>query len=204
MHLKQEVVGTFFGVCVYVDPAMQLSQHFTHPTIEQRVQSYKPEHDSRFAVVLPDEHHLLTFIIDRGGGVFVFSGMATDFMFRCPALWAGIGTLFGPDSVVHGVAYRGDARHAPDEMVLGVFDASRIRGEDLRGRAVLERHQRVHALMHAAGELPPRVHYHWLGYAPTCHANIASAPFTSHQMLVLNEDGVHERVLAPLRLRGAA
>jgi hypothetical protein len=201
MHLKQEVIANFFGVCVAVDPALSLARGLMHPTIPDRVRSLRlPEDYDRCAIVLPDEYHMLTFVTDVNGGSFVYSDMNGDYVFRCQATWVGVCAVFGVDSVVHGVAYRGDARHRAGELVLGVFDASRLNGVELSDRPILERHQCVHARMHAAGKLPDRVLYHWLGYAESCYRSVERAPFESHQMLLFKDNGDCERVLGPLRI----
>ena len=202
MHLKQEVVADFLGVCVYLDPEIWDALGVTHPVIPDRVQSFRPEHEGLGAITLPDEYHMLTFVVNGAGDVFVFTDMCRDFVFHCKPLWRGLGAVFGPNSVIHGVAYRGDARSGAGELVLGVFDATHAGGEDLRGLPVLERHQRVHAQMHSSVHgVPARVFYHWLGYSQNCYACIEHAPYTSHQMLVFAADGVCQRVLGPLRLR---
>ena len=190
MHLKHEVVAMFLGVQVHVDHNV-VKENVRPTQVPGRVSSYSAAADNHLAIMLPSEFHMLTFVVDNGNSVFVHTELCADSLFLVQAQWRFIANVFGSDSVVHGLLYH-DKANVP---VLGIFDATRLRGVDLHTESLLERHMKIYTLMH---EMPhPSIQYHWMGYAKHCHANVRNPnnPFSAHQILVFGQDD-NQRVLA--------
>ena len=195
MSVAQAVSREFLGISVFIADDMT-SGNFNHPSIPGRVQGVGSNAESsEVAIVLPDEGATLTMCIDTIKGVYVYTELCPGQLFLAKGPWTCLADIFDPDSIVHGVAYYNRA----GVMTLGVFDASRLAGKDLRGLEVLDRHVRVHEVLHRK-PLPGLVQYHWAGFAHCCYAHITrdTNPFTAHQMLVLGSNGVNRRVLGPL------
>lgn len=194
MHLKHEVVAQILGIQVYVD--LSVIDCSINPTrVPARVSSFSPELSGHCAIMLPSEHHMLTFIIDGLDSVFVHTDLCPDSLFTAQTKWNFLARMFGSDSVIHCVFYR-DASNA---LALGVFDATRLSGVDLSAHEMLERHVKVHDIVHSS--VSSELNYHWMGYARNCYEHIRSPekPFHAHQMLVFTLDG-NRRVLASLSI----
>ena len=195
MSISQAIAREFLGISVFISNDMTCS-HFVHPSIPSRLEGMKDSDDGQeVAIVLPDESVILTLCIDAVGGVYIYTALCPGQMFLVKASWRCVADIFDPDSIVHGIAYH----NRDGEMTIGIFDASRLAGRDIRGMQVLERHIHVHGVLHRK-PLPPHVQYHWAGFAHCCwtHIDRDTNPFPAHQMLVLGGDGTNRRVLGPL------
>lgn len=191
------VSGQVLGISVRAEAGLLAAVQSAHPSVPARQESFRESAMAEMAVALPDESMMLTFVVTADGAVLVYAGGAD--VFRAQGWLQGLAATTGADSIVHALAHTNKV----GEVELGVFDAARLAGRDLRALPMLERHEQVHARLHA-GPLPARVRYHWAGYAATCYRELASGrlPFDSHQMLVFRPEGV-ARVLGPIVTRSS-
>ena len=190
MHLKHEVVATFLGIQVYVDKNM-VDDSIRPKHVPTRVHSFSSSMSRDCAIMLPSEFHMLTFVVDDVNAVFIHTELCMDSLFIVQPMWNFMATVFGRDSVIHCVLYHDKA----NALVLGVFDATRLRGVDLSSESIIQRHIKVHEILHQNPH--PDVYYHWLGYAQNCLENLHNPnnPFSAHQMLIFGPD-CNKRVLA--------
>jgi len=194
-HGKRTILSEFLGLSVRLDPSSEESL-FKFYSTSPKIQSFCPERNARdIAVARPEESVVLTFVLDRSQGVYAHTSFCPDHLFCVHAGWRCFLELFGPDSVVHGLAYR--SRN--NETVVGIFDASRLGGAQLHELAFLDRHKMVFDLFRGNAH-NNSLQYHWAGFAPSCYNSLWNSPFRCHEMLILRQDFSTERVIGPLKI----
>jgi hypothetical protein len=177
-----------------MDPVVR-SENLFHLEIPSRAHSNSASiPEDTLAMMLPEECHALTAVVDSREQVFFYTALRPEHLFLARPHWRVLGNIFPPNSIVHGVVYR----NKRGVLVMGVFDASKLNGMDLHSMPQLDRHVLVHKTLHAAQPIP-HIQYHWTGYKETCYKHICAAdkPFECHQMLVFGAAG-NMRVLGSL------
>jgi hypothetical protein len=189
------IAAEVLGVSVRLTSSAELAR-FKNYVPSLGVKSYhQRSHDREMAMALPDDGVLMTFVIDSAGGVYSHIANCPDYLFTVQQCWQCLSDIFDVDSVVHGLVYKSGA----NETVLGIFDASKIHGDDLQHDSFMQRHVRVFDILKQQTQLD-RVQYHWAGYASACYDSLRqkAVPFASHQILLLRPDFSAQRIIGPV------
>jgi hypothetical protein len=124
---------------------------------------HNAEHDAvKMSTLVPSSAEVVTLITTETDSFILFPADDSDDVFYATPLFQARPAM-GANTVVHGWLYT-DKRAV---VHIGVFDATRVRGVELRELPPLERHSAVHALLHKFG-CEHRIHYHWSGYESHC------------------------------------
>ena len=120
--------------------------------------------ETSMSMLFPDNALLATIIVSDNNAQFITWNDQHDSIILCYALKTHY-CLSGDmqNSVIHALSYI----NKNDEVVLGVFDASKLNNEDLQSYDALTRHSKLHAVIHSQQQLENIV-CHWVGYEKTC------------------------------------
>ena len=173
------ITAEVLGVSVCLTACAELSR-FKRYVPSHSIHSFQLRvHDQEIAIAVPDDSVIMTFVVDSAGGVYAHLGACPDYLFTVQNRWQCLRDIFGTDSVVHGLVYK-----SANETVVGIFDASKLQGNDLQHDQFLRRHVRVFEALQQQTRTDT-VQYHWAGYALACYNSLRqkTVPFASHQIL---------------------
>jgi len=147
--------------------------------------SARPMPEDFFAAsVVPEDALLVTLLVTAEGATFVDTHRCDGVLFMARPRYQ-LRNIVPPDSVVHAFMYT-------DRMLeprLGLFDANKMRGEDLSALAPLLRHQRVYEMCNDAatrGHMTEFVRYHGVFYEHcVMEVDGRSLPFPSSSVVRL-------------------
>jgi hypothetical protein len=116
--------------------------------------------------VMPRDALLVTLVVCENGATFVDTHEDTGTLHMARPDFSLSG--FVPDhSVIHALCYT----NKKNKRMLGLFDASKIGGEDMTGLTPLQRHCSVFEMYHAAAKdksVPAHILYHGVYYQKAC------------------------------------
>ena len=150
------------GLCVFICSEFDRS-HLNYGALDPRYVHHNPATNAEtMSTLVPRGAETVTVITTEESTFLLFPEQDSDDVFYARPRYAAHHCL-GAHSVVHGWLYT-DKRNV---VRIGLFDASRIKGVDLRTKSCLERHTAVHELLHEVGG-ESCLHYHWSGHEAQC------------------------------------
>ena len=181
-------------------------------------------------MLLPCDAEFFSLVVDKVGGVYVKPQGGGERIYCIQPQFAALSRLLPGNSACRAIAYPSEVVGAAGAagaagtsgtsgaLVLGVYDLTRLEGNDLHERGVLERHALLHetvslnfrhfeehaARVHAAGPRPcewySHVRVHWVGWQDACVnalENSKDLPFKASHICRLDEDE-YVKLLAPV------
>jgi len=191
---------------------------------------HEGKHDA--CMLLPCDAEFFSLVVDKVGGVYVKPQGGGERIYCIQPQFAVLSRLLPGDSACRAIAYPSGVAGAAGSdpkgahaagnsgaLVLGVYDITRLEGNDLHELGVLERHALLHetvsmnfrlyeehtARVQAAGRRPcewnPHVRVHWVGWQEACVnvlQNSKDLPFQASFICRLDEEE-YVKLLAPVR-----
>jgi len=155
---RQDVCGLRIDICVEFDRSGLNYAKLCDAFVQHRTATDA----TTISTLVPRDAEIVTLITTATETFVLFPEASGNSLFMVRPSFSAR-HIVGADSVAHGWLYR-DRRQRTH---VAVFDASRLKGVDLRAQSALQRHTSVHAQLNA---LPTNtsIHYHWSGHEEHC------------------------------------
>lgn len=189
------------------------------------------KHDA--CMLLPHDAEFFSIVVDKVGGVYVQPQGSDDRIYCLQPQFASLSRLIPADSACRAIVYfyvttgahpsgsSADSASAASTPILGVYDMTRLEGNDLQHMTILQRHELLHntvtlnfkqfeehmsrasATAPGTGEWNNNVRVHWVGWQEACVKVLETCrdiPFKTSHICRLDENE-YVKMLTPVTTR---